>query len=595
MRTSIATVCLSGSLTDKLQACADAGFDGVEIMDTDLTVSYESPEEIRALCQRLGLSIDLFQPFRDFEGVSEELLADNLHRAEAKFQLMSRLGAETILVCSNAGTATVDDDDVVAAQLAALADLAAGYGIRIAYEALAWGRYVNDYRHAWRLVKLADRPNLGTCLDSFHILARGHDPAGIEAIDGEKIFFIQLADAPQLDMDVLSWSRHHRLFPGEGSFDLSRFLTHVLKAGYTGPLSLEVFNDTFRQTDATSTAAHARRSLTWLADRVSASNGWSADRLPAAQSPRSVDFVEITGSDLGAADETLNQLGFTFRGKHRTKQVRLWTLGSTRIILNEQSQQPAPHLSAIGLLVDDAGQALSRGSALGAPVVFRRTYAGDHELRALGAPDGTVIYWNDAPAEETWVTEFEGGQPAQKSTHAVDHINLSYRWHEFEETVLFFHSVLGLEAQIPENVPSPQGLVRSQVMRTEDATVRLPLNLAPPTAPLPPRHIAVTCSNIVELASRAQERGLCFLSIPDNYYADLEARFGLAPEYLAQLKTLNLLYDRDDDGEFIHFYTPTIGGLFLEMVQRVGTYDGYGAANAPVRLAAQRRQPQASR
>lgn len=264
MRTSIATVCLSGSLTDKLHACAEAGFDGVEIMDTDLLVSYESPEEIRALCSRLGLSIDLFQPFRDFEGVEDDLLADNLRRAEAKFRLMERLGADTVLVCSNAGTATVDDDERVAQQLGQLADLASSYGIRIAYEALAWGRYVNDYRHAWRLVELADRPNLGTCLDSFHILARGHDPSAIEDIPGEKIFFLQLADAPQLDMDVLSWSRHHRLFPGEGSFDLTQFLTHVLRAGYTGPLSLEVFNDTFRQTDVVSTAAHARRSLTWL-------------------------------------------------------------------------------------------------------------------------------------------------------------------------------------------------------------------------------------------------------------------------------------------------------------------------------------------
>jgi len=590
MRTSIATVCLSGSLTDKLHACADAGFDGVEIMDSDLTVSYESPEEIRALCERLGLSIDLFQPFRDFEGVSEELLAENLRRAEAKFQLMNRLGADTVLVCSNVGTATVDDDETAAAQLGDLADLAGSYGIRIAYEALAWGRYVNDYRHAWKLVQMADRPNLGTCLDSFHILARGHDPAEIENIDGEKIFFLQLADAPQLDMDILSWSRHHRLFPGEGSFDLSTFLTHVLNAGYTGPLSLEVFNDTFRQTDVTGTAAHARRSLTWLADRASAANDWSADRLPAPQTPRSVDFVEITGSDLGLADETLNQLGFTFRGKHRTKQVRLWTMGSTRVILNEQSQQPQPHLSAIGLLVDDAEQALARGVALGAPVVFRRTYAGDHELKALGAPDGTVIYWNDAPAEDTWVSEFLGGAPAVDTAHAVDHINLSYRWHEFEETVLFFHSVLGLQAQTPENVPSPQGLMRSQVMRTADGTVRLPLNLAPPTAPLPPRHIAVTCTNIVELARRAHERGLRFLSIPDNYYADLQARFGLDADYLAELEELNLLYDRDADGEFIHFYTPAIGGLFLEMVERAGSYDGYGSANAPVRLAAQRQR-----
>ncbi|MGO1848791.1 MAG: sugar phosphate isomerase/epimerase and 4-hydroxyphenylpyruvate domain-containing protein, partial [Microbacterium sp.] len=69
MSTSVATVCLSGGLVEKLHACAAAGFDGVEIMDTDLVVAPESPEEIRALCDRLGLRIDMFQPFRDLEGV----------------------------------------------------------------------------------------------------------------------------------------------------------------------------------------------------------------------------------------------------------------------------------------------------------------------------------------------------------------------------------------------------------------------------------------------------------------------------------------------------------------------------------------------
>src|SRR5690554_3678374 len=179
MRTSIATVCLSGSLTEKLHACAAAGFDGVEIMDADLIAAYESPEEIKALCDRLGLTIDLFQPFRDFEGVDEETFADNLRRAEAKFDVMERIGADTILLCSNVGTATIDDDELAARQLGELADRAAARGIRIAYEALAWGRFVDDYRHAWRIVQLADRPNLGTCLDSFHILSRGHDPAEI--------------------------------------------------------------------------------------------------------------------------------------------------------------------------------------------------------------------------------------------------------------------------------------------------------------------------------------------------------------------------------------------------------------------------------
>ena len=62
-------------------------------------------------------------------------------------------------------------------------------------------------------------------------------------------------------MDVLQWSRHYRLFPGQGTFDLPAFLGHVLTAGYTGPLSLEVFNDVFRQSDPARAAVDALRSL----------------------------------------------------------------------------------------------------------------------------------------------------------------------------------------------------------------------------------------------------------------------------------------------------------------------------------------------
>jgi hypothetical protein len=171
MRTGIATVCLSGTLKEKMQACAIAGFDGIEIFEQDLVTSSLSPEDVRKMAADLGLTLDLYQPFRDFDSVTEDLLAANLRRAEAKFRLMSRLGMDTILVCTNVATATIDDDDLRAAQLAALADLAGEHGVKVAYEALAWGKYVNDYEHAHRLVEKVNHPHLGTCLDSFHILS----------------------------------------------------------------------------------------------------------------------------------------------------------------------------------------------------------------------------------------------------------------------------------------------------------------------------------------------------------------------------------------------------------------------------------------
>ncbi len=147
---------------------------------------------------------------------------------------MEQLGADTVLVCSNVSPQAIDDDALAAAQLRELASRAAERGIRIAYEALAWGRHVRDYDHAWRIAEAGDHPNLGTCLDSFHILSRGADPAGIRDIPAEKIFFLQLADAPDLVMDVLQWSRHYRCFPGQGGFDLAGFMEHVRAAGYDG-------------------------------------------------------------------------------------------------------------------------------------------------------------------------------------------------------------------------------------------------------------------------------------------------------------------------------------------------------------------------
>src|SRR6195952_2225016 len=301
MKTSIATVSISGSLVEKLHACAAAGFDGVEVFEPDLIASDHSPEEIRSLARRLGLSLDLYQPLRDIEGVDEATFTENLRRAAATFATAQRLGIGTVLVCSNVATATVDSDQHSADQLRRLGDVAAQYDVRVAFEALAWGRFVDDYRRAWRIVELADHPAVGGCLDSFHVLSRGHDPAAISDIPADKIFYLQLADAPALSMDVLSWSRHHRLFPGEGDFDLATFVSHVLKTGFDGPLSLEVFNDTFRQTDPDRTAVHALRSLVWLQDKVAALPAAPHDArltpVTDAKPPVGFDFVEVKAED----------------------------------------------------------------------------------------------------------------------------------------------------------------------------------------------------------------------------------------------------------------------------------------------------------
>ncbi|UYB37528.1 sugar phosphate isomerase/epimerase and 4-hydroxyphenylpyruvate domain-containing protein [Arthrobacter koreensis] len=601
MRTSIATVCLSGTLEDKLRACAAAGFDGVEIFEQDLVVSPSTPEQIRDLAQELGLTLDLYQPFRDFEGVEEDVLADNLRRAEAKFRLMNRLGIDTMLVCSNVATATIGDDAVAAAQLRRMGETAARYGVRLAYEALAWGRYVSDFEHAWRIVELADHPNVGTCLDSFHILSRRWNPEAIEKIPAEKIFFVQLADAPELSMDVLSWSRHYRVFPGEGAFDLVTFMGHLVRSGYNGPVSLEIFNDVFRQAAEERTAVDAMRSLIRLAEQTSihlqetgaGETAMELSTLPGVGEPLGFNFAEVKAGDPETIRTLLYQLGFTCQGTHRSKAVELWTQNGARVIINSQNARGLePGISAIGLDVPDALAAASRALQLKATAVPRRSQANEEVLQAVAAPDGTEIFLCEAESGGPgWIREFGRGAPvpAAGPITAVDHVNLSQPWQHFDEAVLFYESTLGLTPRPSVEVPSPMGLVRSQVMRSSDGAVRMALNIAPMVFDGSgyPQHVAFACSDLVALARTAVARGLQFLPVPGNYYEDLDARFGLDPEFLTVLKDLNLLYDRDADGEFLHFYTSTVGNVFFEVVERRPSYEGYGAPNAPVRLAAQ--------
>ncbi|GHG55599.1 4-hydroxyphenylpyruvate dioxygenase [Sinomonas cellulolyticus] len=647
MRTGIATVCLSGTLEEKLRAAAKAGFDGVEIFETDLVTSSLSPEDVRLLAADLGLGLDLYQPFRDLDSVPDERYRANLRRAEAKFRLMGRLGIDTILVCSTvaaAGAAYTDDDGLRAEQLHGLAELAAGHGVKVAYEALAWGTYVNDYEHAWKIVESADHPNLGTCLDTFHILSRlgtgGPDPSGIEAIPGEKVFFVQVADAPKLSMDVLNWSRHYRVFPGEGQFDLPGFLGHAARTGYNGPVSLEVFNDTFRQADVERTAVDAMRSLIWLEERTaktlaaasargtahdgaveptpaqlaqaSRANAMRLTTLPQVAPPAGLNFAEVksaAGTEAtGALERLLAQLGFAPRGDHRTKPVSLWTLGEARIVLNHQGAAGvAPAISALAFDVADAVTAAARAVQLKAQPVPRTSQANEEILQAVRAPDATEVFL----CEDTrWMQEFGDGDasPQPAGSARIDHINLAQPWQHFDEAVLFYSSVLALTPEASQDVSSPAGLVRSQVMQTalsDNAagdggalrrSVRLALNLAPwiqadsvkgTLRDTFQEHIAIEVDDLIAHAAACRRRGLPFLPIPENYYEDLDARFGLDPEFLAALRGLDLLYDRDAHGEFLHFYTATVGSVFFEVVQRIAGYDGFGAPNAPVRHAVQ--------
>ena len=556
-------------MPEKLETAAAIGFDGVEIFENDLLTFDGSPVEVRKIAESLGLTITIFQPFRDFEAMPEPQRARNIDRAERKFDVMQALGTDLLLVCSNIQTAAINDDIRAAADLVEMAERAAKRGLRVGYEALAWGRHVNRWRHAWNIVRHADHPALGLILDSFHTLSLDDEFADIANLPATRLFFVQLADAPRMTMDVLSWGRHFRNFPGQGALDVTGFLRAVLTCGYRGPLSLEIFNDEFRAGSARATARDGLRSLIFVELEA---GGAALPPLPVFDGLEFLEFAvdDTTGKQLA---KCVGQLGFSNAGTHRSKAVELYRQGGINLVLNAEPDSAAgelfhlhgPSVCAMALRVDDAARAVARAEALLCPEWRERVGTGERHIPAIRAPDGTLIYLveRDAVGRSIWEDDFHV-LPATDETAAltvIDHVAQALPSGRMDSFLLFYRAVFGLLPEQLWELPDPHGLVRSRAVSSGDGSVRIVLNISESRETETGRfvsayagagvhHVAFATSDIANLLPRLQQRGARFLQIPENYYDDLAAKWGLEESTLAELRALHLLYDCEEGGEF---------------------------------------------
>jgi 4-hydroxyphenylpyruvate dioxygenase len=622
VHTAIATVCLSGTLNEKLEAIAAAGFKAVEVFENDLLSFNGTPAEVRRMAHDLGLSVAVYQPFRDFEGMPEPQRSKAFARAERKFDTMQELGCDFLMVCSNVSPESVGGIDRAAADFRELGERAAGRGLRVAFEALAWGRHVNDYRDAWEVVRRADHAAVGFVLDSFHVLARGTDLRAIPAIPKDKIFLVQMADAPKLEMDYLSWSRHYRCFPGQGELPIGAFMDALAATGFDGLLSLEIFSDRFRAGSARGVAVDGRRSLLFLLDELRRRTDTPAPGLPVLP-PRArcegVEFIEFAMDEGAAAgfEAALRGLGFVKAASHRSKAVDRWSQGRINLVVNTENEGFAhsfhvthgSSVCAVAVKVDDAAATVARAvSLLDQP--FRQAVGpGELDIPAVRGVGGSLLYFVDGKSglDRLWDIDFEPANPAESPQSAdaglvaVDHLSQAMRYEEMLTWLLFYNSLFEVTQTPVQDVVDPGGVVQSQAVEAQNGTLRLVLNASQSHHTLSSRflsdsfgggvqHIALATDDIFRTVERLRANGVDLLPIPENYYDDLEARTDLGEHQIARLRASNILYDREGGAEFFQVYTRALleGGFFFEIVQR-RDYRGFGAVNAPIRLVAQTR------
>jgi 4-hydroxyphenylpyruvate dioxygenase len=607
---SIATVSIGGALDEKLRAIAAAGFDAVEIFENDFTCYDGSARDVARMCGDLGLRICALQPFRDFEGMPGPLRAQTFRRIEKKFDLMQELGTDLLLVCSNVSPASLGGIDRAADDFRELGERANARNLRVGFEALAWGRHVNDYRDAWEIVRRADHKSIGLILDSFHTLAPSFPVAAIRAIPGDRIFLVQLADAPQLDLDVLSWSRHFRCFPGQGNLAINDFMRAVDDTGYGGPLSLEIFNDQFRAQSTKDFAIDGMRSLVLLKDEETREHAVPALRTRSTVS--NVVFIEFAIDETHASSlaKIFGELGFRLTGRHRSKAVERWSQGTVNLLINSSPDSFAKShyvthgsgVCAIALEIGDVSTMMNRAEAIQAASFRQAVGPGELTIPAIRGVGGSLLYFL-TPGTSNWDIDFVPVQSGPDSgiLGRVDHISQSMRFEEMLSWEQFYTALFEIERSPQLEIADPLGLVKSQVLQNRDGSLRLVLNASTASQTMSSRflsqffgagvqHIAFTCADIFKAASAMRAAGATFLKIPNNYYDDIDSRFDLDPALLKSMQENAILYDRDGDGEFFQIYTHAFDErFFFEIVERRG-YKGFGAPNAGIRLAAQTRE-----
>ena len=390
---SIATVCLSGTLPDKLEAAALAGFQGVEIFENDLLTYDGSPGESAA------------SPTSAWPSPSTSPSATSRRCRSPSAAATSTAPSANSTPCrrwaptsswSAATPSLPHPEPERAADLREMAERAAARGLRVGFEALAWGRQTSLWRQAWDIVRQADHPALGLILDSFHTLSRGDDPPGSTPCRPRGLL-LQLADAPKLSMDVLSWSRHFRIFPGQGELPVGPFLRDVLRAA----IAARFAGDLQRRIPRRPGPPHRPRRIAQPDPVDEARGGPARQALPEPPAFAGFEFLEFAVDEQAGEQLAglLGTLGFQHAGLHRSKSVELQRQGGVNLVLNSEPDSAAserfemfgPTVCAMALRVDTRPAPWPARNPCSPRLAGTDRRGRAAPIPAIRAPDGTLI------------------------------------------------------------------------------------------------------------------------------------------------------------------------------------------------------------
>lgn len=255
-------------LPTDLQAAAAAGFTAVEIWYPKLTrfLTDHPLTVVQSLLQEHQLSVVALCPLILDYGAAAASARAELGRAA---EIAARLGCPTVVVCLRRPPATLPLAQARAwavRELAWAVEQAAAWGITLALEPLGGHPLVPGPREALALLAEAGLPAAALVLDTFHLYKSGVSSADLAAVPLERIALLHVNDCE--DRPRAELQDTHRLYPTLGVIPVDALLGSLLRRGYTGALSVEVFREEYWRQPALEIARQARLHLDRLLTRL---------------------------------------------------------------------------------------------------------------------------------------------------------------------------------------------------------------------------------------------------------------------------------------------------------------------------------------
>lgn len=269
-------------------------------------------------------------------------------------------------------------------------------------------------------------------------------------------------------------------------------------------------------------------------------------------------------------------------------------------------QRHGDGVKVLALWVDNAEHAyytaLERGAESAfAPKTLRDEY-GEVVVAAVKTYGDTI---HTLVERSQYGGPFLPGYEARKSVYPVKSVGLKHVDHcvgnvelgDMNRWVKFYQDVMGFKLLITfddKDISTEYTALMSKVVSNGNGYVKFPIN-EPAKGKKKSQieeyldfyrgagvqHIAVATDDILETVSRMRANGVDFLYVPENYYEDVPERVGHIDESIEDLKALNILIDRDEDGYLLQIFTKPIQDrptVFFEIIQRKGA-KSFGKGN----------------